>query len=198
MSTSELKRRAKAQLGGSLFSNTWMMALLVCFLVGAVITASNVVPVLGATLIIGAISYGQDAIFLKQARDGQPMEIGSLFDGFSGKFGELFVLGFLSTLFTMLWALLFIIPGIVKAYGWSLIYYIKADHPEYDWRQCMNESAAMMRGHKMKLFFLDLSFIGWYLLGALCFGVGTLWVVPYHTATHAQFYEDLCSQPFVI
>ena len=199
MSNSELKRKAKAQLGGKLFSNAWLMALLVCVLVGAITTAAgSIVPGLGALLILGSISYGSDALFLRQARSGESMEIGALFSGFSSDFGELFLLGFLSTLFAALWALLLVIPGIVKSYSWALIYYVKVDHPEYDWRQCMNESAAMMRGYKMQLFLLDLSFIGWYIVGSLCLGIGTLWVVPYHMAAHAQFYKERCKDPFVI
>ena len=199
MSNSELKRKAKAQLGDKLFSNAWLMALLVCVIVGAITTAAGtIVPALGATLILGAVEYGSARLFLGQARSGAPMELGELFSGFSSDFGELFLLGFLTSLFTALWALLFVIPGIVKAYSWSLIYYIKLDHPEYGWRECMKESAAMMRGYKMKLFLLDLSFIGWYIVGSLCLGVGTLWVVPYHTATHAQFYVERCKEPFVI
>ena len=199
MSNSELKCKAKAQLGNKLFSNAWLMALLACAIVGAITAgAATVVPGLGALLIFGAIEYGSARLFLDQARSGSPMEIGTLFSGFSSDFGELFLLGFLTSLFTALWALLFVIPGIVKAYSWSLIYYIKLDHPEYGWRECMKESAAMMRGYKMKLFLLDLSFIGWYIVGSLCLGVGTLWVVPYHTATHAQFYVERCKEPFVV
>ncbi len=70
-------------------------------------------------------------------------------------------------------------------------FYIKADHPEYDWRQCINESKAMMYGHKWELFVLDLSFIGWMIVGALCLGIGTLWATAYQSAARAQFYESL-------
>ncbi|MEE1279133.1 MAG: DUF975 family protein, partial [Acutalibacteraceae bacterium] len=57
--------------------------------------------------------------------------------------------------------------------------------------QCIKASMALMEGHKMDLFILDLSFIGWYIVGSLCFGIGNLWVAPYHQATHAQFYESI-------
>lgn len=199
MSNSELKRAAKVQLGNKLFSNAWLMALLACAIVGAITAgAATVVPGLGALLIFGAIEYGSARLFLDQARSGSPMEIGTLFSGFSSDFGELFLLGFLSSLFIALWSLLLVIPGIVKSYSWALIYYIKRDHPEYGWRQCMDESAAMMNDHKLDLFLLDLSFIGWYLLGSLCFGLGTLWVAPYHKAAKAQFYAALCKEPHII
>lgn len=199
MSNQELKQKARAQLGSSLFSNTWMVALLICFLTSAIVgAAGSVVPGIGALLVTGTITYGCERMFLKQARDAQPMEIGDLFSGFTSCFGETFVLGFLSSLFIALWSLLLVIPGIIKAYSWSMIYFIKVDHPEYDWRQCLSESAAMMNDHKLDLFLLDLSFIGWYLLGSLCFGLGTLWVAPYHKAAKAQFYAELCKEPHII
>ena len=69
--------------------------------------------------------------------------------------------------------------------------YIKVDHPDYDWKQCIDESQRMMQGHKGELFVLDLSFIGWLFVGACCCGVGTLWVNAYMAAAHSQFYENL-------
>lgn len=199
MSRSELKYNAKAQLGGSIFSNTWMTALLVSLITSIALSVPNyVVPGLGALLVLGAIEYGCNTLFLWQARSGEPMELRTLFSGFSSDFGELFLLGLLSSLFTALWSFLLVVPGIIKTYSWSQIYYIKVDHPEYGWRQCMNESANMMRGYKMELFLLDLSFTGWYIVGALCLGIGTLWVVPYHLAARAQFYVARCKEPFVI
>lgn len=56
----------------------------------------------------------------------------------------------------------------------------------------------MMNGHRMELFLLDLSFIGWYIVGALCLGLGTLWVIPYHQAARTQFYVALCSEPQIL
>ena len=106
-------------------------------------------------------------------------------------FGGTLLLGLLSSLFTFLWGLLLVIPGVVKSYAYSQAVYVKVDHPDYDWRRCLDESIQMMKGHKMDLFVLDLSFIGWYIVGALCLGLGTLWVAPYHAATRTQFYEDL-------
>ena len=73
-----------------------------------------------------------------------------------------------------------------------MAYYIKADHPDYDWRACIKGSMELMRGHKWKLFILDLSFLGWYIVGSLCFGVGTLWVIPYHMEARAVFYDQIC------
>ena len=75
-----------------------------------------------------------------------------------------------------------------------MIFYIKADHPEYDWRRCFEESKQLTKGHKLDLFILDLSFIGWSIVGALCLGIGSLWVLAYRYATQAQCYKVLKSE----
>lgn len=74
-------------------------------------------------------------------------------------------------------------------YAYSMAYYIKLDHPDYGWKACIDESRRLMDGHKWEKFVLDLSFLGWIIVGSLCLGVGTLWVTPYMEATNAQFYE---------
>jgi len=65
------------------------------------------------------------------------------------------------------------------------------DHPEYNWSQCISESKRLMSGHKGELFVLQLSFLGWILVGILCLGVGTLWVSAYAYATTALYYQHL-------
>ena len=100
----------------------------------------------------------------------------------------------MQAIFIFLWSLLFIIPGIVKSYSYAMCMYVKSDHPDYDWRACLDTSRQLMQGNKWRLFVLDLSFIGWYIVGAMVVGIGTLWVTPYHQATRAQFYEALVSQ----
>ena len=119
------------------------------------------------------------------------MNVADVFRGFPEDFGGTLLLGLLSSLFTFLWGLLLVVPGIVKAYSYSQAFFVKVDRPEYDWRACMDESIRLMDGHKMDLFILDLSFLGWYIVGALCIGVGTLWVYPYHMAARTKFYEEL-------
>lgn len=192
MNRAEIKARARAQLGGGIFQNAWMMGLVVCLLIGLLeTTATSVLPVVGGILVLGPLEYGMAYIFLKQARDGQPVQMGDMFRGFQDDFGGTLLIGLMTGLFTFLWSLLFFIPGIVKAYSYSMVYYIKVDHPDYDWKMCIDESRRMMNGHKWEKFVLDLSFIGWILVGSLCLGVGTLWVTPYMTAAEANFYESI-------
>lgn len=187
-----LKERAKLILGGRIFSDTWLLALLALAIADAIHSlAGTVLPGVGALLVTGPMALGGSYVILKLVRTRQKIDFKDLFAGFSQDIGQNILLGFLSSLFVALWSLLFVIPGIVKAYGYGMIYYIKADHPEYDWRTCLQVSQQMMYGHKMDLFVLDLSFIGWYFVGSLCLGVGALWVHPYHETTRALFYEQL-------
>ena len=192
MSRAEIKERSKQQLGRKIFGNAWLLALVACLVFSAVeAVGSTVVPGIGAIILTGPMTYGLCYLFLKQGREGGEPNIGDLFSGFTSDFGQTLLIGLLTSIFTFLWGLLFIIPGIVKSYAYSMAYYVKADHPNYGWRECMDASIEMMRGHKWELFVLDLSFIGWYIVGALCLGVGTLWVVPYHMQARAVFYDSI-------
>ena len=197
MTRQEIKARAKDQLGNNLFCNAWLFAVLACFIFSVICSAAGSIIVgIGAVIVTGPLSFGLNYLFLKQARDHQPMDLGDMFKGFSSDFGQNLLIGLMTAIFTALWSLLLIVPGIVKAYSYAMVYYIKADHPEYNWRQCIAESQAMMNGHKMDLFILDLSFIGWMIVGSLCLGVGTLWVSAYMEAARAHFYESI--QSYVI
>lgn len=179
MSCSELKARARAQLGGGIFQNLWMMGLAVCLLIGLMESAAaGIIPGIGALLVVGPLEYGMAYIFLKQARDHQSVQLGDMFRGFQDDFGGTFLIGLMTSLFTFLWSLLFVIPGIVKAYAYSMAYYIKLDHPDYGWKACIDESRRLMDGHKWEKFVLDLSFLGWIIVGSLCLGIGMLWVTP--------------------
>lgn len=93
--------------------------------------------------------------------------------------------------FTFLWTLLFIIPGIIKAFAYAMTPYILVDRPELSANQAIDLSKEMMKGHKFDLFWLSLSFIGWILLSILTLGIGLFWLMPYITASMGAFYEDV-------
>lgn len=195
MNRAELKYHAKMQLGGSLTSSTWLIAALVGLIVAVLYAAVNaIVPGLGTLVISGPLSYGTCYLFLKQSRDGQPMNLADLFTGFTTDLAQNIILGLAIGILTALWSLLFVIPGIVKGIAYSMAFYIKIDHPEYDWRQCIEASKIITMGHKMDLFLLELSFIGWLLLGSLALGVGVLLVIPYMCAAQVQFYNRIKDQ----
>ena len=127
--------------------------------------------------------------FLNKAR-GQSAEIENLFDGFK-LFIKSFLLCLLEFIFITLWTLLFIVPGIIKSFSYSMAYYILKDNPDIGANEAITRSRKMMAGHKGKLFGLYLSFIGWCLLCCLSLGIGFLWLSPYINLSVANFYEDL-------
>jgi uncharacterized membrane protein len=137
----------------------------------------------------GAFALGFVGYFLKRIR-GEEITLTNIFDGFK-RFWPAFVLSFFSALFIALWSLLLLIPGIIKAYAYSMAYYILYDNPGMSTLEAIKKSQIMMKGYKGKLFLLHLSFIGWFLLGALSFGIAYLWIYPYMCLSIANFYENL-------
>lgn len=189
VTNSQIRARAREILGGKIFGEKWLCALLVCLVSGVITAIAGFIPI-AAILIAGPIGVGVAGVFLRAARTGEKMSVNDMFSGFKDFAGNL-VLDLMVTLFTVLWTLLFIIPGIVKGLSYSMAFYIKNDHPEYTWKQCIEESKKMTYGHKGQLFCLGLSFIGWAILGLLCLGIGLLWVAPYMSASTAEFYNQL-------
>lgn len=94
-------------------------------------------------------------------------------------------------IFTFLWCLLLVIPGIIKAYSYSMTPYILIDNPELSVREAIRKSQQMMVGQKFNLFYLQLSFIGWFFLACLTGGIGFLWLAPYYQTSQAVFYQNL-------
>lgn len=87
-----------------------------------------------------------------------------------------------------LWYLLLIIPGIVKAYAYRMVPYILADNPNIGYKRALELSKKMTDGEKFNILILDLSFIGWYILGVMALFIGVLFVLPYVNATNAELY----------
>ena len=99
---------------------------------------------------------------------------------------------FFRDLYTILWGLLFIIPGIVKSYEYRMIPYLLADDPTMTQEQAFAISKEMMTGNKWKAFVLDLSFLGWHILSLFTFGILRIfWVSPYEYSTDAALYRRL-------
>ena len=97
----------------------------------------------------------------------------------------------LVVVFTFLWSLLFVIPGIVKGYSYALTPYILIDDPQISIRDAGRKSQRMMSGQKFNHFYHQLSFIGWWILSILTGGIGFLWPTPYFTTSMAVFYRNL-------
>ena len=139
-------------------------------------------------LVFNPLIVGCYRFFLQNSRG--PAELNELGAGFRGDWGNVVLVMFLKNLFLALWTMLFIIPGIVKAYAYRMVPYILKEHPELSGTQAITLSRRMMKGHKGDAFVLDLSFLGWIILSALTFGILHLFYVgPYIQATDAELYK---------
>lgn len=127
-----------------------------------------------------------------------------MFSIFSRKyFVPVLVLYILQAIFTFLWSLLFVIPGIIKGYSYSQTYYIYKDVNQKDEANNLNYldyitlSRELMNGHKFEMFVLQLSFIGWWLLVSVTFGIAAIWVYPYYQTTMSAYYKNLAGDKFI-
>ncbi len=143
------------------------------------------------TVVRSVLEAGFIIFLLNTIRAAQPC-FGNLLDGF-GFIWKIILLNILIGLFIILWGMLLFIPGIIAAYRYSQAIYILVDDPTKSPMQCIRESKVMMRGHKMELFKLNMSFLGWYLLASLP-TVGyalQVWTLPYTSTVYAMYYENL-------
>ena len=102
----------------------------------------------------------------------------------------------LRALYTFLWSLLFIIPGIVAGFSYAMTDYILAEDPELTADEAISQSKSIMMGNKWRFFCLQFSFIGWDILATLAFGIGHLWLTPYKQAAYAAFYREVSGTEF--
>jgi uncharacterized membrane protein len=120
----------------------------------------------------------------------RPAELNELGSGFSKNYTNTVKIMFKYNLYIFLWSLLFVIPGIVKSYEYRMVPYLLAENPNVSEEEAFGRSKQMMDGQKWRVFVLDLSFIGWRLLGAITFGiVDIFWTQPYQEMTNAALYE---------
>jgi hypothetical protein len=148
-------------------------------------TVLSVVISLGLSVLSAGYSY-----IMLRGVDGQVVSITDLFMPFK-RFGRWFTLALLTFARVFLWTLLFIIPGIVVAFGYSQAVFIMLDDPEISPADALKKSTALMRGHKGELFCLQLSFILWQILTLLTLGLASLYVDPYYNLTLAVYYRNL-------
>lgn len=179
--------------GGSVFSpSEWDWEVLMPFIViGIMIFIVVLVFSIAFRIFLGApLEVGTFRFFKRSAED--IVNLGDM--GFSfvpGRYFNIVKAMFWRGLLTFLWTLLFIIPGIIKSYAYSMVPFILADNPGIGYRRAVELSNDMTRGHKFRIFVLGLSFLGWIFLGLLALGIGILFVLPYINATNAQLYLTL-------
>ena len=157
------------------------------------ITIKSGLPSLAAFLIGGVLQLGYARFLLKQ-HDGKALDFNDLFSQFD-RFGTGFAQNFLRTLYTFLWSLLLIVPGIIAALSYAMTPFILEEHPELTASEAIARSKTLMDGHKMDLFILNLTFLGWDILCALTANIGNLFLNPYKNAAYAVFYREITQGP---
>ncbi len=129
-------------------------------------------------------------VYIKMSRSPNPVKFGDFIEGFSAWWRAVLT-GLWASLFIFLWSLLLFIPGIVKSYAYSQMFYLAEEFPDVSVPELMNLSKKITKGHKMDLFILDLSFLGWFILSAMSCGIAGLWVVPYYHMTKVNAFHSL-------
>jgi uncharacterized membrane protein len=152
---------------------------------------SLAVYILGIPLVFMPLNLGYTYAANRLFVEGDSRVTGNTFRDAFGCWGRNVWGMFLVGVFTFLWSLLLIVPGIVNFYAYAMTPYILVDNPELSANQAINMSREMMKGHKFDLFFLQLSFIGLIFLSIFTLGIGLLWVMPYMMTAQAAFYQDI-------
>ena len=185
LSVSEAKRLGKQNM-----KQQWGPSLLVLVIYAVLIACGNVIPVLGALAIAGPLTYGLYYIYHYASKGGK-INYWDIFKGFENNFGDTFLAHILVSIYTFLWSLLFIIPGIIKAYSYAMTMYVMAREDNIDCSEAIKKSIDYMKGNKMRLFMLDLSFLGWDILEALTFGILAVYVEPWKLHAKTLFFNDI-------
>ena len=195
MNRVEIKTKAKEIIKGRLW-DFWKGYLIFGLVVGVVETLLGfiftgnlaIVGTLIASLVTAPLSFGFIYYAMRYAR-GESLDINDIFK-YKKAWIPTFLLTFLISLFTTLWMLLLIIPGIIAALSYSMAPYIYCDE-EKDAMECIKASKEMMNGYKWDYFVFSLSFIGWGILGAFTFGLLYIWLTPYMMTAEVLYYDEL-------
>ncbi len=165
---------------------------------GASRLAASIQPSTAETLVSDLLSYLQSIVYFGllllffRALRGEETEPGVLLDGFSS-WAKVLLLVLITRLLTTLGFWAFLIPGFVVLYNYRMARYLMILHPDFGVLDCLRESRIRVRGHRLELFRLDLSFLGWALLSAIPFlGVAVgVWALPYWSLTSLLAYEKI-------
>ncbi len=142
-------------------------------------------------LVINPLVVGCDNFFLNNRRDSET-KVSAISFGFNTNYMNIVKVKFLTDLFIALWTLCLIVPGIIKLYEYRFVSYLLSENPDMDYKTAQQTSTQLMNGHKMAAFWLDLSFIGWLILGGITFNlVNVFYTFPYIQATNAELYIAL-------
>ena len=206
------RKALKAQAKAFAFKNKWniwkpmviyyLLVFVVTFVVSFAVTilgvketaAQNIIDLVSNILSIATLpmAIGITAYVMKLIK-GEKMTVKEALLSKYSMFGLIFCVSLIAGLFTALWTILLIVPGIIYLYKMAMIDYILAedDANKLSYREVMDRSEKLMNGHKMDFFVFELSFIGWILLSLVTFGIALIWVLPYVEVATVMYYEEL-------
>lgn len=149
--------------------------------------ANTIISIVLLSLIVNPLTVGIQRFYIRSCKERTAP--GEIMFGFSRSYKNIVKIMFLKNLYIFLWSMLFIIPGIIKAYEYRMIPYILAENPDISTEEAFALSKKMMDNEKLNTFALDLSFLGWFLLGAVSLGICLIfYVTPYYNLTNAELY----------
>ena len=149
---------------------------------------------LASIIIIIPLTIGAIRAYMRIRATGQS-DYNDLLTGFNDNFINTVLVMFVTSMFISLWTLLFVIPGIIFGLKWQMVPYIIAENPNISGKEARRISSAMMDGHKMDLFLLQLSFIGWAILSVITCGIlYFVYVGPYMQMTYIEFFDKVKSE----
>lgn len=199
MNLAELRASARKSLAGN-----WNWAALLTFLAVIISCAVSLLQDDLGNILFALLSISLAYTFLDLADDGTKENnyFTAMFSAFTrDRILPVFINWLLSTIFICLWSLLLIVPGIIKTLAYSQSKFIVKDMvdsgQEVDATEAIRKSRQLMNGHKGEYFLLQLTFIGWAMLGCLSLGIGFLWISPYIHVTNAKYYRKLAGDQFL-
>lgn len=165
----------------NLRTNYWYM-LLGLIIVSAILGITSGI----AIIVMGTLAVGLNYYFINGITKSNP-DLMEIFEPFKERFLETMIMGIVRNIFVFLWTLLFVIPGIVKTYSYFLAEYIMVFDKEISGMDAITKSRELMNGNKGRLFYLHLTFIGWFILCILTFGIGFIFIAPYVKMAEVEF-----------
>jgi uncharacterized membrane protein len=189
------RTKLKADARKAIESKIWILVAIYLVAAVALSAVSFITYGIGALLLAGGLQISLATIFLAVVNKNKKPAVEDVLIGYkNGNFGRGLVGYIRYEVFILLWSLLLIVPGIVKTYAYSQMFYLLADDPKLDPGEAQKKSIAMMNGHKGEMFVLHLSFIPWFLLVGVTFGLAAIYVGPYVQATMANYFNYLKKQ----
>ncbi|MDD6736382.1 MAG: DUF975 family protein [Clostridiales bacterium] len=190
-----IKEDAKRQISGYIG-----MFFIMTLIVSVITVVVGLIPVAGALLSFistALFDFAFVMIFLALSQGIKP-EYNDIFSIFKNTqlCGNALLLEILTMVFTFLWSLLFVVPGIIKGLSYAMAPYILAENDYFMTpSDAIKESMRIMNGHKLDLFVLNITFLGWFFASAVTFGLVGIYALPYYRATITNFYNEIKNKP---